>query len=146
MFHETSDLFNNEIILKLKRTSEAQPEKNWLSAYYFDVCLLDGTIVGACDLRIGHNDRTYIGGNIGYMINETYRGHHYAEKACYLLFHQARKHEMTYLIITCDPSNIASSKTCLNAKGQLLEIATIPKHHDMYTQGKREVMVYRFNL
>lgn len=146
MFHETSDLFSDEIILILKRTSVAQPDKHWLSAYYFDICLIDGTIIGACDLRIGHNERTYIGGNIGYSINESFRGYQYAAKACHLLFHQARKHGMIYLIITCDPSNIASSKTCLYAGCQLLEIATIPEHHDMYAQGKRHVMVYRFNL
>lgn len=146
MFYETYDLFSDEINLKLKRTTEAQPEKNWFAAYYFDICVNDGTVIGTCDLRIGHNERTYIGGNIGYSINESYRGHHYAAKACHLLFKQAKKHGLTYLIITCEPSNIASSKTCLYAGGQYIETATIPNNHDMYTQGKRQVMVYRFTL
>lgn len=146
MFYETHDLFSNAISLKLSKTSDAQPEKNWLSAYYFDICLIDGTVIGTCDLRIGHNERTYIGGNIGYTINESYKGNHYATKACQLLFKQAKKHGMNHLIITCDPSNIASSKTCLNAGGQYLETATIPTNHDMYAQGKRQVLVYRFEL
>lgn len=103
MFYDTKDLRDGEIMLRLMTTCEAQPEKRWLPAYYFDVCLLDGTTIGYCDLRLGHNDKTYVGGNIGYGIHEAYRGHHYAAKACALLFMQARKHGMDHLFITCVP-------------------------------------------
>ena len=58
MFYDTGDLKNDEIYLKLTRTCEAEPEKLWLPAYYFDICLLDGRKIGYCDLRIGHNERT----------------------------------------------------------------------------------------
>ena len=146
MFLDTADLKDNEICLKLNRTCAAQPEKRWLPAYYFDICLLDGTKIGSCDLRIGHNDKTYIGGNIGYRIEEPFRGHRYAAKACALLFRQARKHQMDYLIITCDPSNAASSKTCQIAGGLYLETADIPEDNEMYSEGKRQVMIYRFDL
>ena len=90
MFYDVDDLKSDEIFLRLKRTCDAQPEKRWLPAYYFDICLPDGTPIGDCDLRIGHNDKTYVGGNIGYGIDEEYRGHHYAAKACALLFRQAK--------------------------------------------------------
>lgn len=111
MFYEVNDLRDDEIFLKLIRTCDAQPEKRWLPAYYFEICLLDGQRVGYCDLRIGHNDKTYIVGNIGYGIDEAYRGHHYAAKACRLLLKQAKKHGMDYLIITCAPENAASART-----------------------------------
>ena len=146
MFLDTSDLKDGEIYLRLDRTCDAQPEKRWLPAYYFDICLPDGTKIGYCDLRIGHNDKTYIGGNIGYGIDAPYRGHHYAAKACALLFRQARKHQMEYLIITCDPSNAASSRTCELAGGRYIETADIPEDNEMYAEGKRKVMVYRFEL
>ena len=61
MFYNTDDLKDNEIYLHLRKTCDEQPEKQWLPAYYFDICLLDGTKVGACDLRIGHNANTYLG-------------------------------------------------------------------------------------
>ncbi|MDD4290637.1 MAG: hypothetical protein PHX51_00095 [Clostridia bacterium] len=86
IFYNTDNLKDNEILLRIVKAADAQPEKRWLPAYYFDICLLDGTKVGTCDLRIGHNDKTYIGGNIGYEIDEQYRGHNYAAKACFLLF------------------------------------------------------------
>ena len=146
MFLDTSDLKDGEVYLRLDRTCDAQPEKRWLPAYYFDICLPDGTKIGYCDLRIGHNDKTYIGGNIGYGIDAPYRGHHYAAKACALLFRQARKHRMEYLIITCDPYNAASSRTCELAGGRYIETADIPEDNEMYAEGKRKVMIYRFEL
>ena len=146
MFYDVADLRTDEIFLRLTKTCDAKPEKRWLPAYYFDICLLDGTAIGSCDLRIGHNDKTYIGGNIGYVIDEPYRGHHYAAKACKLLFTQAKKHGLEYLIITCDPSNVASYKTCERAGGKYVETADIPEDNEMYEEGKRQVKIYRFEL
>ena len=146
MFYETDDLRDREIFLRLTQTKEGLPEKRWLPAYYFDICLPDGTKVGYCDLRIGHNDKTYIGGNIGYGVDAPYRGHHYAAKACALLFRQARKHGMDHLFITCVPGNAASSRTCVLAGGQYVETADIPTDNEMYAEGKRKVLVYRFAI
>lgn len=145
MFY-TDELKSNEIMLKLTRTAEAEPEKRWLPAYYFDICLVDGTKIGNCDLRIGHNEKTYIGGNIGYGIDEKYRGNRYASKACSLLFALAKRHGMDHLIITCVPENIASSRTCEIAGGRFIETADIPPDNEMYEEGKRKVMIYRFDI
>lgn len=146
MFYETIFLHNDEISLQLLKTCAAQPKKNWVPCYYFQICLSNGQAIGKCQLRIGHNQKTYIGGNIGYEIDEPYRGHHYAAKACQLLFQLAKLHQLTYLIITCDPKNIASYKTCEYLGGKLLETAKIPMDNEMYQEGKREVRVYRFDL
>ena len=146
MFYDTADLTDGEIMLRLRETCDAAPEKRWVPAYKFDICRTDGTQVGYCDLRIGYNDKTYIGGNIGYGIDAPFRGHHYAAKACRLLFRQAKKHGMEYLIITCDPDNAASSRTCQLAGGRYLETAAIPEDNEMYAEGKRRAMIYRFDL
>lgn len=146
MFFDIKDLRTTEIFLKLNKTCEAQPEKKWLPTYYFDICLVNGTVIGYCDLRIGHNEKTYIGGNIGYGISEEYRGHHYAAKACELLLKQAKKHSMDYIIITCVPDNIASSRTCEIAGGKFMEIATVPEDNEMYEEGKRLVKIFKFNI
>ena len=146
MFYDCDDLRTDEIFLRLVKTAEEQPQKRWLPAYYFEICLPDGTTIGHCDLRIGHNEKTYIGGNIGYGIEEAYRGHRYAAKACALLFHQARKHGMDYLIITCVPDNAASARTCEIAGGRYLETAAIPPDNEMYVEGKRAVKIFRFDL
>ena len=102
--------------------------------------------IGECDLRVGHNENTYYGGNIGYSINEEYRGHHYAGKACLLLFELAKRHNMDYLIISCDPDNFASRKTCEYAGGKLSEIAELPEGNDMRSNGETEKCIYKFML
>ena len=146
MFLNTDFLENDEIKLALERTDEGDPERDWVPAYHFAVCNKEGVKMGACDLRIGHNDKLYYGGNIGYNINEEYRGHHYAGKACLLLFELARMHDLGYLIITCNPDNIASRKTCEYAGGELLEIAELPEGNDMRDEGEYEKCIYRFEL
>ena len=146
MFINTDFLKNDEIQLVLEKTVDGNAEKGWVPAYHFVICDGKGTKMGVCDLRIGHNDNLYYGGNIGYRVEEEYRGHHYAGKACMLLFNLARKHDMEYLIITCNPDNYASRKTCEYAGGELLEIAEVPEGNDMRDRGEFEKCIYRFAL
>ena len=146
-FYSTDELKDGVIVLQLDHTCDAQPEKRWLPAYYFNICLPDGTRIGNCDLRIGHYDKTYIGGNVGYGIEEPYRGHHYAAKACRLLFGLAKKHGMPYLLITCAPTNLPSRRTCEYLGGKLLEIVELPESHDLRVEsGHTHECVYRFDL
>jgi tagatose 1,6-diphosphate aldolase len=145
-FYTDIDLRDDTIKLEISKCNDAIPEKKWLPAYYFDICLHDGTKIGFCDLRIGHNEKTYIGGNIGYGIDEAYRGNGYSHYACMLMFKLAKLHHMNYLIITCMPDNIASYKTIEKSGGRLIEIANIPESNEMYQKGERKVRVYRVEL
>lgn len=144
MFVDTTFLKNEEIRLVLEKTVEGNEEKGWVPAYHFFICDPNGTKMGTCDLRIGHNEKLYYGGNIGYCVDEAYRGNHYAGKACLLLLELARKHGMEYLIITCNPDNHASRKTCEYAKGTLLEITQLPIDNDMRNKGDTEKCIYKF--
>ena len=147
MFLDTGFLVNDEIELRLKRTAEGDAERGWLPAYHFAICDKLGREMGECDLRIGHNMNTYYGGNIGYRIEEEYRGRHYAGKACLLLFELAKKHRMDHIIITCNPDNYASRKTCEYAGCRLTEIATLPEDNDMRIEsGETEKCIYRIEL
>ena len=146
MFFPTDDLRSDEISLHLERVAEADPQKGWVPAYHFAVCLTSGEKIGLCDLRIGHNENLYYGGNIGYEIFPEYRGHHYAGKACKLLFRLAKKHDLGYVIITCNPENTASAKTCEYAGGKLLEIAELPPENNMREKGETHKRIYKFEL
>ena len=141
-----NDLKTGEITLRLREIMQGDPEKEWVPGYRFDICLPDGTKAGVCDLRIGHSTRVYYGGNIGYAVDENYRGHHYAAKACRLLLQLARAHDMEYLYITCNPGNRASARTIALAGGQYIETAYLPQEHDLYRRGERQAMIYRFDL
>lgn len=146
LFSNMDFLKSDEIQLNLEKATSGNAEKQRVPAYHFAICNPAGIKMGVCDLRIGHNDKLYYGGNIGYRIDEEYRGNHYAGKACLLLFELARKHSLEYLIITCKPDNYPSRKTCEYAGGKLLEIATLPEDNDMRTRGETEECIYRFEL
>lgn len=146
MFIDTTFLKSDEIKLILEKTTPGDPSKNWVPAYHFAICDLSGNKMGRCDLRIGHNQNLYYGGNIGYGIDKEFRGHHYAAKACRLLFELAKKHDLGYVIITCSPDNAASRKTCEYLGGNLLEIAKLPEDNNMYLEGDREKCIFRFEV
>lgn len=147
MFLDTAFLANNEIQLCLTDTDDGAPEKGWLPTYYFAICDSQGNEMGACNLRIGHNTNTYYGGNIGYGIDEEYRGHHYAGKACLLLLELAKKHGMDHIIITCNPDNYASRKTCEYIGCELIETVELPEDNDMRIEsGETEKCIYRIEL
>ena len=80
--------------------------KNWLPAYHFFICDLNGNRVGKCEWRIGYNDNLSYGGHIEYTVFPEYRGNHYAGKACLLLFQLAKKHDIKYLYIVLRRLNI----------------------------------------
>lgn len=146
-FLNTDFLIGTEVQLILNHTAEGNPEKNWVPAYFFDICDLTGTKMGGCDLRIGYNDNLYFGGHIGYHIDPDYRGHHYAAKACKLLFLLAKKHGMEYLYITCDPDNWPSRKTCEYLHGTLLGIMELPEDNNMrLEEGETEKCIFRFEV
>ena len=147
MFFDDILLKDNEIILQLEKTVEGDETRQWLPAYHFAICNPDGEKMGTCDLRIGHNESVYYGGNIGYRIEPPYRGHHYAGKACKLLFELARRHDLEWLIITCNPDNWPSRKTCEWLGGILLEIVDLPADNLMRVEdNETEKCIYRFDL
>lgn len=146
MFFDVDTLHGEGFFLKKEFTVDADPERNWSPAYHFSICLPDGRKVGRCDLRLGHNERLYYGGNVGYGVDEPHRGQHLAGRAVLLLKELAARHGLGYLIVTCDPQNVASRRSCEYAGGTLEEIATLPEWHDLYQRGMREVCVYLFDL
>lgn len=147
MFLDTDFLKSDEITLRQVELTEGDPARKWAPAYHFSICDSAGTEVGGCNLRLGHSEVLYYAGNIGYKIDEPYRGHHYAGKACKLLFELARRHGMEYVIITCNPDNWASRKTCEYLGGKLAEVAELPEDNDMRVEnGGTEKCIFRLEL
>ncbi len=143
---DAANLRDGELFLRLTGLRAADPERDWLPAWYFDICLDGGASVGRCELRVGFNPGVYYSGNVGYLVHAPWRGRRYAARACALLLKLARRQGMERLYITCAPENAASARTCEICGGEFLETAAVPETHAMYARGQRRVRVYRFGL
>ncbi len=146
-FFDTDFLEDEEIKLVLEKVKEGNPARKRVPAYCFLICDKQGSTLGKCDLKVGHAGSLYYSGHIGYEVSEKHRGHHYAAKACGLLFDLAKRHGMEYLYITCAPFNWPSRKTCEYLGGELLEIAELPEDHELRVEnGHTHECIYKFTL
>lgn len=91
--------------------------------------------IGRISYRPGESAAIYYFGHIGYHIDPPWRGNHYAEKACKLIKNEIQRSGKSSVIITCDPDNEPSRKTC-KALGCLWESEVSV---DPYLQDKYEI-------
>ena len=140
-------LSDGEIDLSINLNKVGDETLGYLPAYHYNIKEHGmHEVVGQIDIRIGHNINTFYGGNIGYGIEEGYRGKGYAAKAVLLLKNVARKHHLKEVIITCNPDNLASRKTAEKAGGILLEIVDLPEDNEMYKLGERQKCRYELSI
>lgn len=67
---------------------------------------------GRISVRLGEGFAIYYFGHIGYHVDRPYRGQHYARRACALLQPLLERAGKSSVVITCDPDNWPSRKTC----------------------------------
>jgi tagatose 1,6-diphosphate aldolase len=103
--------------------------------------------IGSVTLRIGATHRiTHLAGNIGYVVDEPYRGHHYAERSCRLLLPLARLHGMRELWLTCGPDNLASRRTLERLGAEFVEIVEAPDDYPMPEGAVRKKLRFRLAI
>ena len=81
---------------------------------------------GRIDIRLGESEFVYYYGHIGYHVDPPFRGNHFAERACRLLLPFARMGGKRSLVITADPDNIPSRRTCERLGCELENIVPVP--------------------
>ena len=114
-----------------------------LPFYWWDIILKPNHVaVGKISFRIGHNYHSYYNGNIGYEIDEEYRGHHYALLACRLVLKAAQYHKMGKIYLTCNYDNAASYKTIEKLGANLIEEVLPPKDYIFYHEGIEVHRIY----
>lgn len=92
--------------------------------------------IGRITLRLGNSEDIYYFGNIGYNISKNYRGNYFAGKACLILIDLLKNYNIKEnIVITVNPNNIASRKTCEFIGCTLLDTVTVPKQHSLYVYG-----------
>lgn len=98
--------------------------------------------IGYISLRLGESPQLYYLGHIGYRIDEPYRGHGYAARACALLMPFMRQLALTSVCITADPDNIASRKTCERIGCVLESIVPVPERYRYICSGSTQKCRY----
>lgn len=144
-----SKYYKGEVVdLKEKYRVDEKEAYDGVPCVYYDIYTSNNhKKVGTIDLRLTIEGDNYYYGHIGYTIIESQRGHRYAYYACKVLFEiAASEFNMSELIITCSPENIASYKTLEKLNGQLVEKATLPKNHPMYLFGEKEKCIFKYTL
>lgn len=118
-----------------------------LPFYWWDIILKSNNVsVGKISFRIGHNYHSYYNGNIGYEVDEEYRGHHYSLLACQLVLKVAQYHKMDKIYLTCDYDNIASYKTIEKLGAKLIEEVLPPKDYIYYREDIEVHRIYELSI
>lgn len=144
-FHSPGPLLDRDLELRLRECAPADPAKGWVPAYHFDM-VVASEVVRHIELRLGATEAMInFGGQIGFGVEPSHRGRHYAARGCRLLVPLARAHGMTELWITCNPDNTASRRTCELAGAEFVGIVELPPGSDMYLEGERQKCRYRLS-
>ncbi len=146
---EPGELTDGVVSLVLKRYTEDVDEARQHVPYYeFDVVdALSQEVAGGLVLRAGYNPHIdNCAGNVGYGIEEKFRGMRYAARASVLVGMFAEKLGMPYLIITTRPDNAASSRTAVIAGYRYVGESQVPEQDEMYAEGERMMSVFRLEL
>ncbi|GAB3893705.1 GNAT family N-acetyltransferase [Spirosoma agri] len=103
--------------------------------------------VGAIRFRLSNKDDILLyAGHIGYNVDQAHRGKRYAAHACLALKAIALQNGFIELIITCDPDNWPSRRTCEYIGAELIDIIDLPPDNDMYRDGERRKCRYQWRI
>jgi tagatose 1,6-diphosphate aldolase len=83
--------------------------------------------IGQISYRTGESRAVYYFGHIGYHVDPAYRGHHYAARACQLLRKEILLSGKCSVVITCDPDNLPSRKTCQSLGCRMESVCSVPE-------------------
>lgn len=123
-------LVGKGIDLVFKNFVPAVPEKNFVDCCNYDIVLHDTqTVIGNCSAKLGFNDVMFFIGNVGYEIDENYRGNGYAGEAVELLKELFKANHFDKIYITNVPKNSSSRRVCEKLRAQFLGTYEIPEGH-----------------
>lgn len=133
--------------LKLKIIAKEQGNEKEIPYYWYEILRkLDMVPIGKISIRIGHNYHSRYNGNMGYEVDEQYRGQHYALEAARAVLNVARYYGMKKIYITCEEDNAASYRTIEGLGAGLLEIAEIPQDYFGWYEGIPRHRIYELKM
>jgi len=118
----SNKIFDKDLELRFEEKRCVKISKSCVQEYVFGMYLTDSDKnIGLIKLRPKLTpELEEYGGHIEFEVDKKFRGNNYAAKSCVLLFPLIKKLNINPVIITCDPSNTASVKTCEKIRGRLI--------------------------
>ena len=125
IFQSKKSIISDNLELLLYETQNGNTQKKTPPTYIFQIKSRDDETLGMIRLRLT-DDTNFLNyyGHVGYFIKTSARGHYYATKALKMLLPLVQFHNIKPLIITCNPDNIGSIKTCQKAGATHLKTVT----------------------
>lgn len=147
-FIPIDNLVDADLELRLIRTIEHAPETGLVPEYDFTMDIQNGPKdIGGINIRIGHSESLIMyGGQIGYSVDEKYRGNKYATRSIKLVLPIFEKHGFKQVYVTCNPDNVASIKSIRNAGGEYIECVDVPPDEPAYQRGEMKKNRYVFKI
>jgi predicted acetyltransferase len=143
-------LTDGVVDLSVEDEQPEDPARGYVPCYHFRIARHGSEAkIGEIRLRVGSvvaNPSLITSGHVGYSVEEPHRGHGIAARACALLKPVALAHGMRRVVITCDPTNVASRRTCERLGAVLVGVFDVPRDHEMYAKGRRKVCRYLWIL
>lgn len=138
----------DQVDVVVEALNPADTALDWAPAYVLSIRLKQersDTVVGQISARIGYtDDLVKYAGQVGYGVDEAYRGHRYAAKGCRLIKEIFKSHGMDVVWITANPDNWPSRRTCEILGCELVETVDVRPSHEMYSRGERHKCRYRW--
>ena len=131
-------------ILSLDLVQFASHPIHKVPTYFFQIThILSGNGVGRINLRVSADRHICLhAGHVGYEVHPASRGRRYASRALMLLKPLARHFGIDPLIITCDPDNTASRRTCEIAGATLVGVVDLPGDCVIHRNGHPRKCLY----
>lgn len=142
-------LIDGDLKLVLAEIKEVTPPDNHLKAYYFNmVNSITNQKMGGINIKAGYTKNIELfRGNIGFVVNKEFQGHHYASRSCKILIPVIKLLSLNPIWLTCDIDNIASSKSIESIGAIYVGTETIPDDDEnakYYPIGSRSKRRYKW--
>jgi predicted acetyltransferase len=142
----THPLVDGDLALDFKKFGEHRTLR--VPAFHFRMVTTDThREAGHINLRVISDEALLsYAGHIGYGVEESYRGRHFAARSVRLLMPLAYALELDIIWITSDPDNIASRRTCELAGAEFVDIVDVPRNTESFRWGLKQKCRYRLRL
>ena len=138
---------DGEIDLVLSNEDVSDQECGILDGYTFYLYQAKTrNYMGYVSLRLGESPALYYLGHIGYRIEEKFRGHGYAGRACRMILPFIQQLGLRSVVITTNVENTPSRRTCERLGCPLERIAPVPWEYRKICMGATQKCRYIWRI